>query len=79
MRQLFDFECPKCSFVTEKLVDTHVRAIKCECGGNAVRVIGMPTVKLEGISGDFPGAADKWARVREERHKVSMKKSYARN
>ena len=78
MKRLFDFVCPKCSCAYEKLVDTNVHAIKCECGGSAVRQISMPTVKLDGTSGDFPTAHDHWANIREERHRVSMKKSYAR-
>jgi putative FmdB family regulatory protein len=76
--RLFDFCCSECNSVFEKLVRANIREIKCECGGEAKRIISMPTVKLEGISGDFPSASDNWARIREERHRVSAKKSYAR-
>lgn len=78
MRQLFDFECADCGDAIEKLVDTNIRMIDCHCGGRANRIMSMPTVKLDGTDPSFPGAYDKWARVREERHRVSAKKSYAR-
>ena len=77
MRQLFDFICPECSYITEKLVDTNIRYIKCECGGKADRMIGMPTVKLEGITGSFPGAHEKWAKIREDNARIKGKRSYA--
>lgn len=67
MKMLRDYLCTGCNNVTEKYIDTEVLVIDCECGSTAHRVIGMPTVKLEGITGAFPGAHDKWARVREDR------------
>ena len=78
MRQLHDFECQDCGEILEKLVDANTRAAECLCGGKAIRMMSMPTVRLEGITGDFPGASDRWARIREERHRVSAKKSYAK-
>ncbi len=29
------------------------------------KIIGMPRVALEGITGAFPGAHDRWATIRE--------------
>jgi len=78
MKILIDFQCPECKATFEKLVNTHLHSIECECGGLANKIISMPTIKLDGISGDFPSASDHWAKIREERHRVSMKKSYAR-
>lgn len=70
MRQMFDFVCSACDAVTERYIDSDVRSLVCECGHEATRVIGMPTVKLEGITGAFPGAAEKWARVREDNARI---------
>jgi hypothetical protein len=77
MKLLFDFSCPECSYITEKLVDTNIRSIKCECGNNATRIMSTPTVKLEGITGSFPDAHDKWARIREDNARIKGKRSYA--
>jgi hypothetical protein len=35
------------------------------CGKPAMRKIPAPRSKLEGFSGDFPSAADKWEKRRE--------------
>ena len=43
------------------------------CGKTSPYKVSSPTPKLEGISGDFPSAADKWAKDREVR---SKQKSY---
>jgi hypothetical protein len=77
MKRLFDFSCPECHFVTEKLVDTHIHSISCECGGKAARIISMPTVKLDGTDPSFPGAYDHWANIREDHARIKKKKSWA--
>lgn len=77
MRQLFNFICPDCRIVTEKLVDTNLREYDCKCGGKATRMIGMPTVRLEGITGAFPGAHEKWARIREDNARIKAQRSYS--
>ena len=35
--------------------------------------LGAPRAKLEGITGSFPGAHDRWARIREEKHRKHVK------
>lgn len=66
MRTLRDFVCENCGHLIEKLVDANLRTIDCpECDGQCLEQLSMPTVRLEGISGAFPGAYDKWALVRE--------------
>lgn len=76
MKIFLDFLCSSCGTVTEKLINHDVTCIECpECYENAVRQISMPTVKLEGITGSFPGAADKWARVREENARIKAKRT----
>jgi len=75
MRTIRDFLCSDCGTVTEKLVNTDIRTIKCnECGGDAVEQLSMPTVRLEGITGAFPGAADRWARIREDNARIKAKR-----
>lgn len=68
MRTMRDFLCSHCGQVTEKLVDNDFKTIECpECQGDAVEQLSMPTVRLEGITGAFPGASERWARIREEK------------
>ena len=64
---LNDFSCPECGELTEKLVPTNTHKITCFCGATASKIMGMPTVKLEGLTGDFPSAHSNWARIREEK------------
>jgi hypothetical protein len=75
LRTLRDFVCGHCGTTTEKLVDTDFHNIECpECQGDAVQIMGMPTVRLEGITGSFPGAAEKWARIREDNAKIKARR-----
>lgn len=76
MKRLFDFYCHDCGEMFEKLVDTNQKKVECYCGAMADRQVSMPRVALDGISGDFPGAADRWANIREQRAKVLRKKSW---
>ena len=41
---LADFECPKCKAVTEHYVDAQQKAVKCQCGGKAKKIISLPGV-----------------------------------
>lgn len=76
MRVLNDFMCSNCGTVTERLVDTQYHTIKCpECHGDAVMMQAMPTVRLEGVTGDFPGASERWARIREENARMKAKRA----
>ena len=76
MKVIRDFLCSSCGTVSEAYVDTEFNSIECpECHGDAVRQLSMPMVKLEGVTGDFPGAFDRWARIREENAKIKAKKN----
>lgn len=76
MRTIRDFCCGDCGTISEKLMATECRTVECpECGGNATQLMSMPTVRLEGITGAFPGAAQKWARVREDNARIKARKS----
>lgn len=73
MRKLFEFVCSK-GHLTEKYIDDEIRAISCPlCGEQSVRLISTPRINLEGFTGAFPGAADKWLRIRAEKHKQATK------
>ena len=74
-RLLREFSCPSCGMSFERFIDTSVSMIGCSCGGMAERQIGMPTVSLEGITGAFPGAHDKWARIREDNAKMKASRN----
>jgi len=76
-KRLFDFLCHDCGEVSEKLVDTNIREIKCFCGSQAKRQVSMPTVKLDGTDPGFPGEYDRWARIREDNARIKAKKSWA--
>lgn len=64
-RIMRDFKCETCGSEQERFIDTYFTEIQCECGGVAHRVVGMPVVKLEGLTGAFPGAYERWANIRE--------------
>lgn len=74
MRILLDFECEHCETVKERFVDANTTEVECECGELMRRIISMPTIKLEGITGAFPDAHERWARIREDHARISAKK-----
>ena len=75
MRRMYEFMCADWH-VTEHLIDDSHRTALCkECGANAIRILSTPRIKLEGITGAFPGAADKWVKDRAEKLKQEQKKA----
>jgi hypothetical protein len=71
----FDYACPK-GHITEHFTSSMEEEIKCpECDLLASRQISTPQVKLEGISGDFPGAYRKWEAVRREKMTIENKRN----
>jgi len=73
--RVYDFRCPR-GHVEEHFVDSTVMQNQCACGALAERQIAAPRAKLEGITGAFPGAADKWERDRAS-HIAKEKKNKA--
>lgn len=73
---LNDFLCDNCDKLTEKLVDANTYRITCICGGIALKAMGMPRIKLEGVTGDFPGAHHRWATIREDNARIKGKRSW---
>jgi hypothetical protein len=76
MKILSDFECSGCGNTFERLVDSEVRVGVCPlCFASTYRRISAPTVRLEGITGAFPGAHDHWAKIREDHAKIKARKN----
>ena len=63
--RLFDFRCPD-GHKFEDLVRSDVTTSRCSCGLDAKRIVSPVRSRLEGISGDFPDAHDKWAKRRKQ-------------
>lgn len=60
---------------TERLTDPNTQEVLCDvCDDPAQRIISTPRFQLEGVSGDFPTAADKWAKRHEEANRVARKR-----
>ena len=70
---LFDFECSQ-GHVHEKLVTSDTQEVPCvTCGSPAKRLISPVRSNLDVVSGDFPGATMKWAKMREKQIKHERK------
>ena len=66
MRVILDVRCTECGNVDEVL-GQHDAEFNCSvCGGTARKIISTVRCSLEGVSGDFPGAAMKWTRQHEQ-------------
>ena len=75
MIRVFDFLCPS-GHLQEQFTSVETETIDCEvCGTKAFRQLSTPRVKLEGVTGDFPGAAMKW----EKKHQEQLAKEQKRN
>lgn len=75
MKIMSDFLCVE-GHVTEALREDSVRTISCPiCGKDAVKAVSAPTIKLEGFTGAFPDAYDRWTRVRAEKLKQEQKQN----
>jgi len=74
MKRMFEFRCGE-GHLTEKYIDEETKHIKCpSCECIALRIISSPRIALEGVSGDFPTAADAWARKHEEATRIANKR-----
>jgi len=76
MKVLIDFRCPQ-GHLHEHFVDNETKHIQCqECPSLATKVISPIHFQLEGMSGDFPTAADKWVKNREEKMKYEKRQGH---
>lgn len=74
MRLLRDFKCKTCGNEFERFIDSETLTSNCKCGCVADRVIGMPRVALDGTDPGFPGAYDRWAKIREDNARQKARK-----
>lgn len=74
-KRMFEFCCEH-GHITEVYIDSEIRTIACDvCDEPAERIISQPMVKLEGVTGDFPGEYLRWERKRAEKLKQEQKKN----
>ena len=65
MKLIFDFRCDN-DHTHESWVERSVHTDACpECELTAKRIISGTSFRLEGVSGDYPTAADKWTKLHE--------------
>lgn len=75
MIRVFDFLCPE-GHLQERFISVETETVSCHvCGNQASRQLSTPQVKLEGVTGNFPGAAMKW----ERKHREQLAKEQKRN
>ena len=71
--KLYDFKCAA-GHVSEHLVTTDETQLRCACGEIARRIISPVRCKLDGF-GDFPGAANRWAKQHEKQREIEAKRN----
>lgn len=67
---LYQYKCDYCGVEFEAFasIDDRDEPQPCrECTGNARHIITPTHFKLEGVTGDFPTAADQWVKKRKEK------------
>jgi hypothetical protein len=58
----------------ESFVDEAVKEVSCDvCGEIATRIISPTTISLDPVSGLFPSATSKWAKMRAEKLALEKK------
>lgn len=74
---MYDYKCLDCGNTEEHIrkMDERESPLVCQgCQGVMQVQLSAPRIDLEGITGDFPGAADKWVRVRQQKMKQEAKR-----
>jgi len=67
-KRLYSFQCSSCDNSFDELTEYTI-TLKCpQCGGIATKIVNSVNVKLEGITGAFPGAYFAW----EKKHKQKL-------
>jgi len=74
-RRIYTYKCSHCDNTFDEyteLVEQH----ECpQCGSTADRIITCPQIKLEGITGSFPGAYHAWEKKRNQ--KIAQEQKYS--
>lgn len=77
MRRIYDFRCSE-GHLFEKFIDSDIKSIDCDiCGQPSTRVVSCAAPMLDPISGDYPSATMKWAKMRQEKIKAERKAASA--
>lgn len=66
----YEYLCFDCGEVTEDLrkVNGRLNDMVCPvCNGKAEFIVSTPQIRLDGCSGDFPTASDRWERIHKEK------------
>lgn len=75
MKKIFNFHCKSCDEYFEKYIE-YTQTTECpSCSGQADKIITAPTIKLEGYSGAFPGAAMQFDKKHREKLAQERKRS----
>jgi len=74
---IYEYVCKRCDDAFDALVRMDDRLVQpCpECGEASDMKISAPTIGLDPISGDFPGATSKWERNRKQKMAQEAKNS----
>ena len=70
---MYDFHCDQCGTTQERYLEAAVKIVGCACGHVAERVMAAPRANLDGTDDGFPGAYDRWARIREDNARLKAK------
>lgn len=77
MKILFNFLCNDCGHPFEEFTE-YKKTSECpQCHGIADKQVTAPTISLEGYSGSFPTASDKWAKKHWKQSEKEKKQNAA--
>lgn len=74
--KILDYQCRHCGVIGETMNGNDPAPSCLECGGDTVYKVASPRFVLEGTSGSFPTAADKWVKRRQEKMKLEQKRGH---
>jgi putative FmdB family regulatory protein len=77
MKRLYEFKCIPCGEIHEEYTEYKKVSTCPNCGGDTDKIISAPRISLEGITGDFPGAAAAWEKKHREQLNKETKKAQA--
>ena len=72
MKRMYDYAC-KCGQKFERFTTYEAVNVQCECGELAVRALYAPAFNLEGWSGSFPSAYEKFSKRHTDKLKAERK------